>query len=166
MSNHITSSNANSASNCNDPRTAPGVIMIDIGRVTDDRFAIAANDLVAWIATMNIAKRVVVAPFDWSDSVCVAWRRHGFDILRVSADNDNVATAAREIASRYARVYVATSPEDLTGWSDALPDTPIFVGCVRSSADIIPAPVKARAAAIHYVQRFMFPLAPALGRAA
>ena len=166
MSGNITSSNANSASNCNDPRTAPGVIMIDIGRVTDDRFAIAADDLVAWIATMDIAKRVVVAPFDWSDAVCEAWRRHGFDILRVSADNDNVSSAAREIASRYARVYVATCSAELIEWSVALPDTPIFVACVRNAADIVPAPVKARAAAIHYFQRFMFPLAPALGRAA
>ena len=166
MSGHIPSSHANSASNCNDPRTAPGVIMIDIGRVTDDRFAIAADDLVAWIATMNIAKRVVVAPFDWSDAVCEAWRRHGFDVMRVSADNDNVATAVREIASRYARVYIATSPEDLTDWSDALPDTPILVACVRSAADVIPTPVKTRAAAIYYMQRFMFPLAHALRRAA
>lgn len=145
-----------------DPRNALGVYIVDIARLTKDRFAIVATDLVEWIASMNITKRVIVAPFDWSDAVCVAWQRHGFEVLRVTADNDNIATAAREIASRYARVYLATAAEDLTDWSAALPDTPIIVGCVRSNADIIPVPFKARAAAIFYMQRFMFPLAPAI----
>ncbi len=114
---------------------------------------------------MNITKRVVVAPFDWSDAICAAWQHHGFAVLRVTADNDNVATAAREIAARFARVYIATAAEDLSDWSAALPDTPIIVGCVRSSADVIPVSVNARAAAIYYMQRFMFPLAPAIGPA-
>jgi hypothetical protein len=147
-------------------RSTPGVYIADVARLTQDRSAIAADDLVVWLATMNITKRVIVAPFDWSDAICDAWRRHSFDVLRVSADNDNVATAAREIASRYARVYIATAAEDLTDWSTALPDTPIFVGCVQSSTNIVPAAVKARAAAIYYMQRFMFPLAPALACAA
>lgn len=149
-----------------DPRKAPGIYIADVARLTQDRFAIAADDLVAWLATMNIAKRVMVAPFDWSDAICEAWRRHGFDVLRVSADNDNVSTAAREIASRYARIYVATSPADLIDWAEAFPDTSLFVACIRSATDVIPAPVKSKAAAIYYMQRFMFPLAPALARAA
>lgn len=155
----------NIATHKRDPRNAPGIYIVDIARLTDGRFAIVAADLVAWLYTMNITKRVVVAPFDWSDAVCAAWQRHGFEVLRVTADNDNVATAVREIASRFARVYIATGAEDLTDWSAALPDTPIIVCCVRSSADIIPVPVKSRAAAIYYMQRFMFPLAPALGPA-
>lgn len=67
----------NMALHKNNPRTARSALMSST--LSPDRwpFRNRADDLVAWIATMNIAKRVVVAPFDWSDAVCEAYPQSG-----------------------------------------------------------------------------------------
>lgn len=137
-----------------------GAFILNVDAMTQGKFAFAVADLKAWLDTMAIGKRIIVTHFArYSDEVIAYWLAQGFHVEIVDADNDHIARSVLDRVSGVDRVFVASSPSDLTEYALTL-ENRVFVACPRSPKQPLPPEVNARACAKYWMQNYMFALPP------
>jgi hypothetical protein len=143
-----------------------GAFIMNIDRLTDGQFAFDISALNEWLDGMQIDKRIMVTHFArFSDEVIAWWLAHGFDVVIADADNDNApGTVLAKVKGAY-RVFVASSPSDLIEYYRHI-DAPVFVACPRSPGQPVIDEVKQRSTATWWMERFLYPLPPAINIAA
>jgi hypothetical protein len=139
-----------------------GAFILNYDQVGEGKFAFAVADLKAWLDTMAIGKRIIITHFArYSEETVAYWLAQGFYVAIADADNDNIPQSVIERISGVDRVFVASSPDDLTEWVAKL-ENRLFIACPRSPTQTLSAEVEDRARAKYYLERFMFALPPAI----
>ncbi len=142
--------------------TSSGAFILNIDAMTDGKFAFTVADLKAWLDTMAIAKRIIATHFArYSDETVAYWLAQGFYVAIADADNDNIPQSVIDRVSDVDRVFVASSPSDLTEYALTLKNR-VFVACPRSPTQALSPEVNARACAKYWMQNYMFALPPAI----
>jgi hypothetical protein len=147
-----------------------GALILNIDRIGEGKFAFAILDLLEWLDAMAIGTRLIVTHHArYSDEVIAYWLANGFHVAIADADNDNIPQSVLDHISGIDRVFVASSPSNLTEYALTLKNR-VFVACPRSPTHALSPEVNARAYAKYWMQNYMFALPPAiqpmLGRAA
>jgi hypothetical protein len=139
-----------------------GAFILNYDQIGEGKFAFAVADLKTWLDAMAIGKRIIITHFArYSEETVAYWLAHGFHVEIADADNDNIPQSVLDRLAGVDRVFVASSPSDLTEYALTL-DNRIFVACPRSPTQALSPDVHARATATYWMERFMFALPPAI----